>query len=61
MNKQILAELSKEKVWEHVVWLTENAPERISGSQDERTAALAKSLLGLREVSRLAALDPGVT
>jgi hypothetical protein len=39
MNQQLLAELSPDKVWEHVLWLTENAPERIAGSQDERIAA----------------------
>lgn len=39
MDTRILDELSVDQAWQHVLWLTENAPERISGSQDERTAA----------------------
>jgi hypothetical protein len=39
MDTRILDELCVDKAWQHVLWLTENAPERISGSQDERTAA----------------------
>ena len=39
MDTRILNELSVDEAWQHVLWLIENAPERISGSQDERTAA----------------------
>jgi hypothetical protein len=39
MDTRILDELSVDQAWQHVLWLIENAPERISGSQDERTAA----------------------
>ncbi|MFQ6014819.1 MAG: M28 family peptidase [Anaerolineae bacterium] len=39
MKEQILDEFSIDRAWEHVLWLTENAPQRISGSEDERTAA----------------------
>lgn len=39
MDTRILDELSVDEAWQHILWLTENAPERISGSQDERTAA----------------------
>jgi hypothetical protein len=39
MDARILDELCVDEAWQHVLWLTENAPERISGCQDERTAA----------------------